>query len=424
MSAPERRHRLSASKRKLGRSCLYWARDDVALPEDPSAGAAVGSALHQSADEDVSEDALRDGWRPGADLDAIAERWGLSPLEREKLFLLHDVWAEWWSSFASAEGWRTEVPFAFDVATGRARALPCRGPRDYSACSSTEVPGTIDALRIDPAEGVAVVLDLKTGRPPKRASDYIDQLAFGALCATRVHGLERARVVLAHVPERGVFVDEAELDAFDLDAAAADLPRVLGAISTAEPNPGLHCRELFCPARACCPATTAALTMVASSTLSPAAARRLPLVGPIEDDDQAITLLEGLPRLEAWIDDRKRALRAYADETEGLRLPDGRVWAGRPAKSTTLHLEVRGAEGALRSVLGDAAELAISRGVTQVGIDRAARRLAVKHGDIKRIRQAALEALRAAGAVKKSEFRRYEARAAGPEEATNEATTE
>jgi len=345
----------------------------------------------------------------------------LRPAQREQLVVLHDTWAAWWSEYAAGAGWRTEVPFAFDVASGRARELPSTGQRDYNACLPTEVPGTIDALLLDVANGSATVLDLKTGRPPKRVADYIDQLAHGALCVARAHGLDRVRVVIAHVTEAGVLVDQAELDAFDLDAAAADLARTLDAIPAAEPAPGMHCRELFCPARAVCPTTTAALETVAASAISPAAARRLPLIGPVEDDDQAITLLEGLPRLEAWVEDRKRALRAYADEAGGVRLADGRVYAGRPAKSTSLHLEVSGAEPALREVLGAAADRAIARTITRAGIDRAARQLAERHGDLSRIRRAALEALRRAGAVKVSQYRRYEARPAGLEQ-TNDST--
>jgi hypothetical protein len=197
---------------------------------------------------------------------------------------------------------------------------------------------------------------------------------------------------------------------FDFDATAAELAATLRAIPVAPPKPGYHCRELFCPARAVCPVTVAALAEVAPQILSERV-RRLPLVGPIDDNEHAAALLEGLPLLEAWIEERRKALKAFADEHEGVELEDGRVYAGRPTKSTSLRLDVKGADDALREVLGDRADEAISRSLTQTGIDRVARRLAQKHGDLARIKSAAIEALRRRGAVKVSEYRRYEVRA-------------
>jgi hypothetical protein len=166
--------------------------------------------------------------------------------------------------------------------------------------------------------------------------------------------------------------------------------------------------SLYCPARAVCPETLSALAEVA-----PEPVRRLPLVGPITNNDHAAVLLEGLPRLEAWIEERRQALKKYADEHEGVRLTDGRIYAGWPAKSTSLRLDVKGAEDALRDVLGDRAGDAINRTLTQTGIERVARALAKKRGDLSRLKNAAIEALRKRGAVKVSSYRRYEARSPG-----------
>ena len=57
-AAPAGRHQLTASKITLGRSCLWWARPDVELPEQDASGAAdLGTALHAVAEAEADEDA-------------------------------------------------------------------------------------------------------------------------------------------------------------------------------------------------------------------------------------------------------------------------------------------------------------------------------------------------------------------------------
>ena len=409
------RHRYTGSRGELASHCLYWARGDIETPpRDTSTAADLGSALHEvAADEgdasvfDELEDVLPELLLREGHVSEVAARWGLAPSSRADLELLVDAWRSWWPSFAGARPFRTEVPFAFDPSTLGARELPSNGQRDYSACVGDELPLTIDAYAVEGDR--VIVLDLKTGRGVKRVCDHRRQLMIGALCASRVHGVSEATIVLAHVTVDGVFVDEEDIDAFDLQAEALALRDELTRIPTAEPTPGRHCTELRCPLRPWCPATTRHLPIIVER---PAAA--LPLVGPLNDPNAAQVLLDVLPRVEAWLDERRRALRSFVDECGAVDLGDGRVFGRFEETRETPRLDVAGALDAMRSILGELADVAIERRTSKAAIERAARTLAHRRGgrrgELKAIRDAVLTALRGAHAMKTSRYPHYEIR--------------
>ena len=291
------------------------------------------------------------------------------------------------------------MPVAFDGQTDTARELPSGGQRDYSAATDDELPGTVDQHVVD--ELGAVVLDLKTGRGPHTVAAHLHQLEHGAVALARMHGLDEVRIVVAHVTPDGVVVDERVLDALDLEAAAQAMTSELARIPTAEPVDGMHCR--WCPARGICPKTTALVAEVLSEAVP---ARRLPLVGAIEDDETARALLEGLPLLEAWVDDRWKQLKTYA-ERGAVSLGNGKAWGKveKPGREK-IDLTVKGAIDAINTALGPAAEVALEVETSKSAIERGVRKQLAgegggKRGDLGKRKDAILETLRTLGALKR-----------------------
>jgi CRISPR/Cas system-associated exonuclease Cas4 (RecB family) len=422
------RHRLTASRITLARACSWWARQDVEIPESTSSAAAeLGTALHQVAEEESAAGAERDIDEAtvdaffhrvvagGVEADAAA---GLGAPERAALAELAAVWREWWDRYRSTlDGFQPEAAYALDVTTGLARALPPSAHRDYSGVLETEVPGTIDLDALRPGAGFTVatrdplrihghgriVVDYKTGRRAKTVADHIDQLTHNAACVIG-SSREVVTVAVAHVTVDGVRWTERTVDRFETSILVEELRQLLEQLPAAEPRPGLHCDELYCPARAVCPATRA-LLLDAHVEIEPR--RRLPLVGPIGSNEQALAILVAAPLLEAWIAERVKAAKAFADAHEGIRGIDGRVYRARPQKRETPRLDVAGALPALQAALGPMAEAAIK---TKVSTSFSAIRAAAKASGQpqKDVEDVAREALRGVGALKQSQFTTYE----------------
>lgn len=422
-SAAPRRHRLTGSKIKLGRHCLWWARPDVELPEgDSSRAALVGTALHQVAEgddddqgDDVEHEALEERLRSFAsDSTFEAAAMGLTAAERDVLEQLGAAWGAWFSSVLEGNEPGAEVhkelALAIDVDTGVARALPQTGPRDYSAATAREVCCTVDlAVRAAGTE-TRLVIDYKTGQGPHRTADHIDQLTLGGLAAQRALGWSSVRVAALHVTvdgaEQGIAVD---VTRFAASVLLAELRKMLDALPTAEARPGLHCEDYYCPARAVCPATRA-LLLDAKLDIEPR--KRLPITGPVTTNEQAHAVLVGVPLIEAWAKDRIKEARQYADQHGGVRGPDGRLYKGREEQRETARLEVDGADRVLVEALGPLGAEAIEtkRTASWKSIETVIRKR-ISRGEkglvIKDEREKVREALREAGALKVSKFTKY-----------------
>lgn len=411
------RHRITASRIALARLCSWWARPEVELPEvETSTAADLGTALHAVAEQEGAAAADED------DLDeaAIEARFrllvcgeaeeqagaGLPPAERAALGELAAAWRAWWGAWPhSGAPAKRERALALNVATGAARPLPGAAHRDYSGATPEDVPGTVD-LQVD-APAQPIVVDFKTGRGPHRVDDHLDQLAHGAACASSLTGAQLVTVAIAWVTPEGVRWSERELDAFELTVFVEELRRLVEGLPEAQPRPGLHCDDLYCPARAVCPATRA-LLLDARVPIEPR--RRLPLVGPVETEDQALAILVAAPLLEAWIAERVKAAKFFADAHDGLRDPvSGKVYRGRDATRETPRLDVAGAFTALEGAVGPevaAASVTTVRKTSFGAIGKALRAAKVKGApDVER---RAREALRAAGGLKISKFKQYE----------------
>jgi len=418
--APGRRHRLTASKITLARSCLWWARPDVELPEQDASGAAeLGTALHAVAEAEADEDASDEPDEGAVDrafrrvvMGAVEEQVlaELPGVERAALAPLAQAWREWWTGFAPTVGshW-TEQAFAVDPAARTARTLPSEVSRDYSAATAAEVPGTIDLIALRPGE--RVVVDYKTGSAAHGLDEHLDQLLFGATASaltTEWHG--PIAVAVAHVTLDGVRWHERRVSGFELEVFRVELAALVEAIQTAEARPGLHCDEGYCPARAVCPATRALLL---SAGLDVDSRRRLPIVGPIESNDQAVAVIVGTDLLEAFIANRRKAAKAYADASGGITAPDGRVYKGREALRETPRLDVAGAEDVLHEVLGERYREAITVAAPKTSFGAIRKVASARKGRgekivIKDVEEEARQKLRVAGALKVSKFTQYD----------------
>lgn len=391
-------HHLTASR--LPMTCLWWARPDVTLdPRTTNPAAQFGSCLHKAAECYVSGQVL--------DLDVLAERYEVASYQRAELHDVFDSFREWWDRFhatrfdcdPSAE-WECEVAFAFDATTWKARRLPSKGERDYSARAPTEVAGTVDLCLVDPVNRRGIVIDLKTGRGSHALADHREQLEHGALCLAQVHHLDEVVIAVAHVHAHGVLVDPQTVDDLDLGAVGLRLSEKLGGLPHEKPKPSPRdCR--YCPGKGSCPVTLAAVEAAAAD-----GGIDLPavLAGPVADQDHARKLLDVLPRIEAWVGVQRKHLEVFA-KAEPVVLDERRRWGAveKPGRDR-IDLTVEGSLAILSDALGSFGEKAVDMTTTKAALERAVRaQLAAEHankrGALKARMDALLAQLRAAGAL-------------------------
>jgi hypothetical protein len=288
-----------------------------------------------------------------------------------------------------------EVELLYDVVRGRAR----RGPR--SERTDSEIYGAADLL-VWRQDGVLVVRDWKTGRRAKeKRPSQTRQLRALALAAGLVEHAEVVRVELAFVDEDGAELVGEDLDALELGAIEGELAELLELVDAPPvPRPGPWCERYYCPLRAVCPATVAALAQV---DVELAAA---PLTGEFSSPEHAAAVRHRLPVLQAVIEHAQEQLEAYAKRHGPLPVVDrpGVVWGpvehdGRERiEPTPAALEV------VRQRLGEASAEAIECSVSKASLERGVRSSLgpqAKRGAAGRAMKELLEELRAIKAVKR-----------------------
>lgn len=387
-------HTISGSKVSLAALCGFSARADVpAVERVERKDAEAGNEEHAF---------IAHTMRTGDDTPRSAK---------------HAVWlAEWWA-LHSDEGWRPEVAFAFDPETGRGMELPSGEHRDYSACPDGWIPLTADAVRVD---GRTVhVADWKAGFAAhvERAAGNLQLLA-GAIAAASVARCNSARVSIAKIGDSDVWVDEAELDAFDLEEGRATIEAIVRAVPGAAPVAGPHCRGKFCDRFGQCPATENALAEVA-----PEDVRRLRIVtsaGEIASPEHAAQLYAALRAATAKINAVWQALRFYTEEHGAIDVGGGTMWGPHASSREAIDLSTRAAIEALKVQLGPAWERAVTLDTSKAAIKRAAAVVqATQKAEPEGTRVAPVEtidgittrtvnALRAAGAVTKKTSTKHE----------------
>lgn len=289
--------RVTASKTGLLSACQYFARPEAEWSDTSSAAADRGTRFHREIAEYVAT--------------------GQVPLEIDEDIAPLFASAKAWVDHFGREKLASEVAFAWSPATDTAERIPAV-ERDYQA-GAGRLCGTADLIAVSRFTKAGYVGDWKTGD----GSQSGPQLRALALMLARAEGLDMVTVEALEVDATGVrHVCTETLDAFALAAVAGELAESLAAIPTAVPQPGSHCGDLYCPARATCPAVRERL-----ADIIPAAALVRHQWGlTITGGDHAAWLYNQAKAVEAAAKLVKDAVKAYVPEG-GIALEDGSVLA-------------------------------------------------------------------------------------------------
>lgn len=314
--------RVTASKVGLLAYCAWWARPEAKWDTTTSKHADRGTRFHKAMDrylsapsdqvakpEDLEED-IREEYKQ-------ATAWLRSTILRDS-DCTSDI--------------DTEVAFAWDPATDQAHVLDVID-RQYRP--SSRLCGTAD-LVVRNAYGVDVY-DYKTGS----GADAGPQLRALGLMAARAYGVSTVRVAALEVSKSGVVEVCAEtLDEFELAGVAGDLAEQIAAVDTAEPKPGPHCGELYCPARLTCPLGNTAMAEVVDVVPADSLVRRREyrITDPITTPEHAAWALDVCRLVGAKLDAIKDSIKAMVPP-EGLTLEDGSVL--RETKATITAFDKR-----------------------------------------------------------------------------------
>ena len=292
--------RVTASKVGLLAHCQWYARDEAEWVDTAGPAAERGTRFHRAI-------ALYINGVPGL------------PLSVED-----DIAAE----FAHAKAWvdlareasghgpmLAEVALAWDPATDTAEVLHVTD-RDYGKHPG-KLCGTADLVRYDAATATAYVDDWKTGD----GSSAGPQLRTLAVMVSRAYRVERVVIAALEVTAAGVReVCQETLDGFELDAIAGELQEQLAAVASAEPTPGPHCTELYCPARGTCPSGREVVEQIIPTASLVKHRWELAIGSP----EHAVWLLDHARLVEQAAKAVRDAVRAYVPP-EGLTLADGSV---------------------------------------------------------------------------------------------------
>lgn len=289
--------RITASKVGLMSSCQYFARPGVEWSELSSEAADRGTRFHAAIALYVSF-----GEVPAMDED-------IAPL-----FASAKVWVDSYGR----ESLCAEAALAWDPVTDTAKGLGFDIGRKYEAPDG-HLCGTADLVAVNKALKVGYVGDWATGD----ASAKGPQLRTLAVMVARAEGLEMVTVEALEVDATGVrSVCREELDSFALAAIAGELAENMARVATAEPNVTLQCVEMWCPARATCPATMATVEQIVPVESLVRHKWGLAISSP----DHAAWLYEQAKLVESAAKLVKDAVKAYIP-AEGLTLEDGSILA-------------------------------------------------------------------------------------------------
>ena len=243
--------RVSGSKLSLVKACAYPFRSDVDVAPEPEVGrpahTGIGFALLREHAVEPGRFEARPEVSQQARLDVLYEGG------KERAERLIERWLKWWGGYQERRPglrWESEIPFAFDPTTGKARRLKISAHRAYEGAKSHEFVGTADMIGTSASS--IIVLDEKTGRP-ENVTPAVDnqQLKFLSMCHSLVEGPRVGHVGLVF-PHVEVPLDEALIDGISIDAAKREFMALPARIASAKPTIGDWCK--FCPHRSACPA--------------------------------------------------------------------------------------------------------------------------------------------------------------------------
>lgn len=292
-------NRVTASKVGLLSHCQFFATAHAEWADTTSAAADRGTRFHR---------AIADYVTSGQVPLAIDE-------DIQALFTSAVAWVEHFGRDALA----AEVAFAWDPVADSAERTEVKD-REYAfAQTNGYLCGTADLVAISRFTKTGYIADWKTGD----GSNAGPQLRALALMLARAEDLDSVTVEALEVSEMGVrHVCTETLDAFALAAVAGELAESLAAVPTAQPQPGTHCGDLYCPARATCPAIVERVEQIIPA--GELVKHRWGLT--IESGDHAAWLYNQAKAVEAAAKLVKDAVKAFVPEG-GITLADGSVMA-------------------------------------------------------------------------------------------------
>lgn len=225
-------------------------------------------------------------------------------------------------------GARAEVKVAYDVSTREGRIIGEGGGRDYGTPAPFEIVGSADV--IGAADGVAIVLDWKTGFADVEPAATNSQLWFYALAACRALGCSSAIVRIVYTKTGRV--DEHTIEPLDLaefgDALELIHPRIAAAQAARSRGEVLDTREgswcKHCPSKHVCPSKNALLVQFGERGLADAGDAMM-------TPQRARAAYEQVASIEQLVKDARKRLETYVDENGPIDLGNGKLY-GRYAR--------------------------------------------------------------------------------------------
>lgn len=316
---------ISASKAELLKLCQYWARPDVAahLSNATTREATQGTEVHAVIRACVAR-APEKEWPGLSTLDGL-RMWGQ---------------AHAWLKARSMTFMRAEVPLAWDPTTDTGvdlsdivAELGLSGARPYSApenwgrirsaagLSEAAIPMTVDLIDID--HGAIVLYDWTTSWSAHAATDKTAQLSLNAVSVARAMKCDNVKIVrLAITTTELVETELATFDEFGLSAVAGEVMALLALVPEAQPQPGMHCTELYCPAKGACPATSETLAQI----VPPAQLARFKFTHEIESVEHAAAILPMYKLASSYVDMVGDGLREWAKSHGPIPTSHGKEW--------------------------------------------------------------------------------------------------
>ncbi len=394
--------KLSGSKISLAKHCTWWAREDVALPSSvASAHANAGTDKHTCLEKILLCGPMLS--------EEFRKLWGCDP--RDVNVIQTNILD--WLPFLTAECEEslTEIPLAYDPKTDKARELPRGQHREYIGLRPGEIPLTLDLVAFF-ADGTGLVIDHKTGRQDNldRACES-GQLGIGALAFARLHKLDTVRVAYTIVGDDGCArIDEATLDAFDLESIAEEIKGLAETIARKpDPSAGPWCKSKYCPALGTCPVTLEAIQKTES--LAPlSSTSQAPISVSIQSAEHCAKVHTQLALAEEFLGMVRAAIEIYVKEHGAVPLADGSLLdlVAHSRESLDIDGNERALD-ALQKALGPAYDRAVSVKVsTNKEAIKAATGQLAKGRDRTSLERAILEDLAELGAIKVSTYEKID----------------
>jgi hypothetical protein len=280
---------------------------------------------------------------------------------------------------------RAEVTYAYDPQTRTARVLGENLERKYieAGLLPHEIPGTADAVWTEADEDLARRNDLVAvhdwklvfGKgahvPPPETNAQLHTLA---LCAMLASGAKRARVQLRIIDEHGEsFLRFAEISMFQATMTTQRVLKAVAGANAAEPTPGKHCVDHYCPMLASCPAIQSSI--VEAYKISPqGTAAKMPIVidpKKIANDAHAAYLVTVSAQVEAVAKMVREACKQYVrNKGEPIEMTSETVWG--PHKQSRSVIVAETVEQLVTVIAPFVGGHAIAQGIVMAGVTRKA----------------------------------------------------